>query len=234
MYVFVYPLTHLGWLPKDRVGEHLYLRPTLIATEPQLGISLPKEALLFIIALPWPDMSKAKKPAEDANAKPQQTGLKLLASGEDTIRAWPGGFGYAKLGANYGPSLAAHGKAQALGFHQVLWLFGAQREVTEAGASNFFVIWQNKETGKRELVTAPLENQLILPGVTRRSVLELARSRFSQSIGGLEPLEVAERPFTIGEVAEAWKEGRIVEAFVSGTAVCFFSLKWCCIMLTQR
>lgn len=229
-----YPLTHLGWLPKDRVGEHLYLRPTLIATEPQLGISLPKEALLFIIALPWPDMSKAKKPAEDANAKPQQTGLKLLASGEDTIRAWPGGFGYAKLGANYGPSLAAHGKAQALGFHQVLWLFGAQREVTEAGASNFFVIWQNKETGKRELVTAPLENQLILPGVTRRSVLELARSRFSQSIGRLEPLEVVERSFTIGEVAEAWKEGRIVEAFVSGTAVCFFSLKWCCIMLTQR
>ena len=192
----------------------MYLRPTLIATEAQLGISLPKEALLFIIAVPWPDAVKAKQ----AEGKPLP-GLKLLASGEDTVRAWPGGFGYAKLGANYGPSLAAHGKAMALGFHQVLWLYGSDRQVTEAGASNFFVVWENKETGKRELVTAPLENQLILPGVTRRSVLELVRLRLSQSVGDLAPLEVVERSFTIGEIQEAWKEGRIVEAFVSGTAV---------------
>lgn len=201
-------------MPKDRVGEHLYLRPTLIATEAQLGVQIPKEALLYIIAVPWPDPSKGK--ADDPAAKP---GLKLLASGEDSIRAWPGGFGYAKLGANYGPSLAAQGQALDMGFNQVLWLFGPDRQVTEAGASNFFIVWENKQTGKRELVTAPLENQLILPGVTRRSVLELARTRLSQTCGGLAPVDVVERTFTINEVEAAWKEGRIVDAFVSGTAV---------------
>lgn len=185
----------------------------MIATEGHLGVQIPKEALLFIIAVPWPDPSK---PKPGANAHP---GLKLLTSQEDNIRAWPGGYGYAKLGANYGPSLAAHGKALSTGFNQILWLFGSDRQVTEAGASNFFIIWENKETGKRELVTAPLENQLILAGVTRRSVLELVQTRLSQSVGDLAPLDVVERSFTIGEVEQAWKEGRIVEAFVSGTAV---------------
>ncbi|GES58298.1 branched-chain amino acid aminotransferase, cytosolic [Aspergillus terreus] len=200
------------WLPKDQPGRFLYLRPTMIGNGPHLGVQTPKEALLFIIAVPWPDMSKK---APQPGAKP---GLKLLASQPDTIRAWPGGFGYAKLGANYGPSLAAHGKAQAVGFDQVLWLFGEDRQVTEAGASNFFVVWENKETGKRELVTAPLENQLILPGVTRRSVLELAREQLTRPVGDLAPVEIVEKTFTIGEVEQAWKEGRIVEAFVCGTA----------------
>ncbi|EYE90452.1 branched-chain amino acid aminotransferase, cytosolic [Aspergillus ruber CBS 135680] len=194
------------WLPKDQPGRYLYIRPTVIGNGTQLGVQAPKEALLFIIAVPWPDMS----------SKP--SGLKLLASTPDTIRAWPGGFGYAKLGANYGPSLAAHGVATGQGFDQVLWLFGGERQVTEAGASNFFIVWEGKD-GKRELVTASLESQVILPGVTRRSVLELARERLaSPSATGLPPVDVVERPFTIGEVEEAWKEGRIIEAFVSGTA----------------
>ncbi|KAI9368827.1 aminotransferase [Aspergillus egyptiacus] len=201
------------WLPKDQPGRFLYLRPTLIGNGTQLGVQAPKEALLFIIAVPWPDPSSRLQ-----NTPGEAMGLRLLASQPDTIRAWPGGFGYAKLGANYGPSLAAHGKAQAQGFDQVLWLFGDDRQVTEAGASNFFIVWENAQTGKRELVTAPLENQLILPGVTRRSVLELARTRMNQSVGDLGPLEVVEKSFTIGDVEEAWKEGRVVEAFVCGTA----------------
>lgn len=174
----------------------------------------PKEALLFIIAVPWPDLSSTAK----------NSGLRLLASHPDTNRAWPGGFGYAKLGANYGPSLAAHSAAAAQGFDQVLWLFGEDRAVTEAGASNFFVVWENKQ-GKLELVTAALENQLILPGVTRRSVLELARERLSSSAAGsgsgngLAPVEIVERTFTIAEIEDAWRKGRLVEAFVSGTAV---------------
>ncbi|EAW18625.1 branched-chain amino acid aminotransferase, cytosolic [Aspergillus fischeri NRRL 181] len=200
------------WLPKDQPGRFLYLRPTLIGSGPHLGVQTPKEALLFIIAVPWPDPSK--KPVEPGT-KP---GLKLLASHPETIRAWPGGFGYAKLGANYGPSLSAHGQAQALGFDQVLWLFGEDRQVTEAGASNFFIVWENKDTGRLELVTAPLENQLILAGVTRRSVLELARSRLAKPVGSLAPVDVVEKALTIGDVELAWKEGRIVEAFVSGTA----------------
>lgn len=194
-------------------GRFLYIRPTLIGTGTQLGVQAPQEALLYIIAVPWPDLSAG-------NGKAQ--GLKLLASQPDSIRAWPGGFGYAKLGANYGPSLAAHSTATAQGFDQVLWLFGENRMVTEAGASNFFVVWENKDTKKLELVTAPLENQLILPGVTRRSVLELVRQRLpGDNSYGLAPVDVVERSFTITEVEEAWKDGRIVEAFVSGTAVCF-------------
>ncbi|KAF9885696.1 hypothetical protein FE257_012678 [Aspergillus nanangensis] len=200
------------WLPKDQPGRFLYLRPTMIGNGPHLGVQTPKEALLFVIAVPWPDPSK-KVP--EPGTKP---GLKLLASHPDTIRAWPGGFGYAKLGANYGPSLQAHGQALAVGFDQVLWLFGQDRQVTEAGASNFFVIWENKETGKREMVTAPLENQLILPGVTRRSVLELSRAELTRPCGDLAPVEVVEKSFTIGDVEQAWREGRIVESFVCGTA----------------
>ena len=147
-------------------------------------------------------------------------GLKLFASNPDSIRAWPGGFGWAKLGANYGPSLQSHGKAKAMGFDQILWLFGEDRQVTEAGASNFFIIWHNGDTGRLELVTAPLESQLILPGVTRRSVLELVRERLSeQFVGKLAPLQVAERTLTIAEIEKAAQEGRIVESFVSGTAV---------------
>jgi branched-chain amino acid aminotransferase len=208
--------SEIGWLPKERPGSFIYIRPTIIGNGPHLGVQVPKEALLFIIAVPWPDFTKMKKEGQAAPSK----GLKLFASTPDTIRAWPGGFGWAKLGANYGPSLQAHGKAQALGFDQILWLFGEDRQVTEAGASNFFIIWHNADTGRLELVTAPLENQLILPGVTRRSVLELVRDRLSkQTVGGLEPLQVSERPLTIAEIEKAGNEGRIVESFVSGTAV---------------
>ncbi|KAJ5614113.1 hypothetical protein N7528_007767 [Penicillium herquei] len=190
------------WLPNP--GTFLYIRPTMIGNGPHLGVQVPKEALLFVIAVPWPDISSK--------------GLRLYASTPDTIRAWPGGFGYAKLGANYGPSLQAHGQAKAMGFDQILWLFGEDRQVTEAGASNFFIIWRDA-SGKLELVTAPLENQLILPGVTRRSVLELVSERLStQSVGALEPLKVVERTLTIAEIEKAAQEGRIVESFVSGTA----------------
>ncbi|KAJ5133420.1 hypothetical protein N7448_001552 [Penicillium atrosanguineum] len=203
------------WLPKERPGSFLYIRPTVIGNGPHLGVQVPKEALLFIIAVPWPDFTKMKKEGETEPKK----GLKLFASTPDSVRAWPGGFGSAKLGANYGPSLQAHGKAQALGFDQILWLFGEDRQVTEAGASNFFIIWHNADTGRLELVTAPLENQLILPGVTRRSVLELVRERLSkQAVGSLEPLQVVERTLTISEIEKAAQEGRIVESFVSGTA----------------
>lgn len=229
-----------GWLPKSQPGKYLYLRPTLIANGTSLGVQIPKEALLFIIAVPWPDPFTAPTsttPSENTTitAKKPTNALKLLASTPDTIRAWPGGFGYAKLGANYGPSLQAHGQAKAIGFDQVLWLFGSERIVTEAGASNFFVVWRNRESGKLELVTPALENQLILPGVTRRSVLELARERLtSGTTGGLEAVEVVERQFGIDEVEKASKEGRIVEAFVSGTAVSFSLFFFCVIVCANE
>ena len=107
------------------------------------------------------------------------------------------------------------------GYDQILWLLGSDHIVTEAGSSNFFIIWKSK-SGELELVTAPLDDKIILDGITRRSVLELARERFVSGSEYLTPetsaLKTVERKFTMTEVAEAHGEGRIVEAFVSGTA----------------
>lgn len=189
------------WLPRDRPGSFLYIRPAVIGTQPQLGVQAPKEALLFITASFMPRM--------DAPAG----GMKLHTSPEDMVRAWVGGFGYAKVGANYGPSLLATAEARARGYGQILWLYGPEGYCTEAGASNFFVVWRSKESGKLELVTAPLDDKLILDGVTRRSIVELAKTRLPSE------LEVVERRYTIDEVLEADREGRIVEAFAAGTAV---------------
>jgi branched-chain amino acid aminotransferase len=110
----------------------------------------------------------------------------------------------------YRNSLLAQGEARARGYDQVLWLFGPNGTVTEAGASNFFVLWRT-EAGKLQLVTAPLVDRIILDGVTRRSVLALAREH-------LPDVEVIERKFDIGEIVAAHTEGRLVEAFACGTA----------------
>lgn len=196
------------WLPRDRPGTFLYLRPTLIGTQSQLGVQAPNEALLYLIASYMPVMDS---PAG---------GMKLHTSPDDMVRAWVGGFGYAKVGANYGPSLLATQEARARGFGQILWLYGKEGLCTEAGASNFFVVWKNKETGKTEVVTAPLGEKLILDGVTRRSTLQLIRERCAGEV------DVVERNYTIDEVLEAHQEGRLVESFAAGTAyfVCPVSL----------
>lgn len=193
------------WLPRDRPGAFLYLRPTLIGTSPQLGVQVPRQALLYVTASFMPPMDQPPG------------GMGLHTSPEDMVRAWVGGFGYAKLGANYGPSLLATAEARSRGFGQVLWLYGPEGYCTEAGASNFFVVWECKDTGRTQLVTAPLDDRLILDGVTRRSLLQLARERLGHEI------EVVERRYTIGEVLEASKEGRMVEAFAAGTAVSFYN-----------
>jgi branched-chain amino acid aminotransferase len=187
------------WLPTP--GTFLYLRPTMIGSAGALGVATPKEATLFVIATFMPPLDNP-------------TGMKLLAS-TDGVRAWPGGFGFAKVGANYGPSLMANGEARARGYDQVLWLLDGK--VTEAGASNFFVVWRSPE-GKIQLVTAPLDGKIILDGVTRRSILQLVRERLSDNKIGLEPVEVDERNFTMDEVVEAAKDGRVIEAFAAGTA----------------
>ncbi|MCJ1475291.1 hypothetical protein MMC13_003953 [Lambiella insularis] len=208
------------WLPKSRPGTFLYLRPTMIANAAALGVQKPKAALLYIIACCFPAFDEPNGNAIDRShtteagipaAPTRKPGLRLLASKDDMVRAWPGGFGSAKVGANYGPSLIAQAEARERGYNQILWLFGKDGEVTEAGASNFFVVWKTRD-GRMQLVTAPLGDKIILDGVTRRSVLGLARER----LGG--ELEFVERKFTMSEVAEAAEEGRLVEAFAAGTA----------------
>ena len=179
-------------------------------TQSQLGVQAPSEALLYIIVTFMPVLDQPPG------------GMRLHTSPDDMVRAWVGGFGYAKVGANYGPSLLATAEARARGFGQILWLYGAQGECTEAGASNFFVVWRTRDGGALQLVTAPLDDRLILDGVTRRSALQLIRERLSGEV------EIVERKYTISEVMEADAEGRLVEAFAAGTAVCDFHILLLC------
>ncbi|KAL7622907.1 hypothetical protein AAE478_006586 [Parahypoxylon ruwenzoriense] len=189
------------WLPKPK--SFLYLRPTMIGTQPQLHVRAPKQALLYII------MSFVPRVDEELGS------LRLMTSPENMVRAWAGGFGHAKVGANYGPSVLAFQDAFQKGLNQVLWLYGPDGQCTEAGGSNFLVVWRRKD-GVKELITAPLEDQLILDGVTRRSCIDLARERLSSE------LTVTEHKFTISELLEAAAEGRLMESFSVGTmyAVC--------------
>ncbi|KAG5936500.1 hypothetical protein E4U59_004986 [Claviceps monticola] len=188
------------WLPRDRPGSFLYIRPTLIGTQSQLGVQAPREALLYIILTFMPRMDSPLG------------GMRLHTSPDDMVRAWVGGFGYAKVGANYGPSLMATQDARRRGFHQILWLYGQQGECTEAGASNFFVVWQRPGDREIEIVTAPLDDKLILDGVTRRSCLDVMRERLGSGV------HVTERKYTIDDLLEADAEGRLLESFAAGTA----------------
>lgn len=187
------------WLREERAGSFLYIRPAMIGTQAHIGARGSNQALLFIVMSFMPQMHLIPG------------GMRLLTS-DDKVRAWAGGFGYAKIGANYGPTVVVLKEALDRGYNQVLWLYGPEGECTEAGGSNFFVIWKRRD-GQAEIVTAPLDDQIILDGVTRRSCIELAKERLKNKI------IVTERKFTIGDLVDAAGEGRLVEAFSTGTAV---------------
>src|SRR5204863_7838614 len=103
-------------------------------------------------------------------------------------------------------------EAARKGFHQNLWLFGKEEYITEVGTMNLFAAIKNKETAQNELLTAPLDGT-ILEGVTRDSILSLARERLAP-----EGWLISERKFTMPEVAAAADEGRLLEIFGAGTA----------------
>ena len=187
----------------DQKGYSLYLRPTMIGTQRTLGVGPPGSALLYVIASPvGPYYSSGFKAIN-------------LEATDYAVRAWPGGVGNKKLGANYAPCIVPQLQAAKNGFHQNLWLFGKEEYVTEVGTMNLFVCIRDKKTGQKELITAPLDGT-ILEGVTRDSVLQLARER----IEGDSKLgwKVSERYLTMKEIAEAEDEGRLIEVFGAGTA----------------
>ena len=187
------------FIPAAR-GYSLYLRPTMIGTQRTLGVGPPGSALLFVIASPvgpyYPTGFKAVS----------------LEATDYAVRAWPGGVGDMKLGANYAPCIIPQLQAAKRGYHQNLWLFGDEEYVTEVGTMNFFAAVRDKDTGKKVLMTAPLDGT-ILEGVIRDSVLDLARERLVP-----EGWEVQERKFTMPELAAAADDGRLIEAFGTGTA----------------
>ncbi len=178
------------WVPHS-VGSSLYIRPTMIAVEPHLGVRPAGEYLYYIITGPV-----AAYYAEGFNP------VKIYVS-EEYVRTVRGGVGEAKTMANYASSLFAAEVAKKKGYTQVLWLDGVEkRYVEEVGTSNIFF-----RIGD-ELITPPLGGS-ILPGITRDSVIELAKHW---------GIKVTERLITIDEVIETSRSGAMKEIFASGTA----------------
>lgn len=180
-------------IPKGE-GYALYLRPTCISTNVGLGVAKPTKSLLYIIASPV-------GPALSSNV--------TLEATDYATRAWPGGTGDSKLGGNYAPCVLPQEQAASRGFTQNLWLFNGY--LTEVGMMNLFLVFAN-EDGTRELTTAPLDG-IILEGITRSSILEIAREK-------LDPKKwiITERRTHVDELLERSKKGQLLEIFGAGTA----------------
>jgi branched-chain amino acid aminotransferase len=175
-------------VPK-RLGESLYLRPFMIASEVGLGIKPSKQFLFLIVASP-------------SGAYFSGDSVKVYIERED-IRCAPGGIGFAKTGGNYAASLNSYTRTLQVGCDQTMWLDSIEHKyIEEMSGMNFFAVIDDK------LIT-PALTDTILDGVTRRSVMEIARR---------EKIPMEERKISIDEVLTAIKEGRCQEAFVCGTA----------------
>jgi len=178
------------WTPSS-VGTSLYVRPTIVASEPFLGVRPAKQYLYFVIISPvGPYYPEGMNPVK----------IKVI---DKYVRAVVGGLGEAKTSANYAASLYAAEEAKHEGFTQVLWLDGVHRKyIEEVGTMNIML-----KIGD-EIITPPLAGT-ILAGVTRDSVLTLMREW---------KLRVSERPVTIDEVREAASKGTLKEVWGTGTA----------------
>ena len=179
------------WVPvKD--GTSLYIRPFIIATDVHLGVHISKTYLFAIILSPVGSYYAA-------GINP----VKIFVENE-YVRAVKGGTGFTKCGGNYAASLIGQKKAEELGYAQVLWLDGIEHKyIDEVGAMNVFFVIDG------EVITPTTEAGSILPGVTRMSCIELLKSW---------GYKVSERRLSIDEVVDAYKAGKLGEAFGTGTA----------------
>ncbi|HEV8641312.1 MAG TPA: branched-chain amino acid aminotransferase [Methylomirabilota bacterium] len=179
------------WVP-GTVGTSLYIRPTIIASEPFLGVRPAKSYLYFVILSPV-----------GAYYPEGMNPVKILVV-DKYVRAVEGGVGAAKTPGNYAASLYAAEEAKHQGFTQVLWLDGRERKyLDEVGTMNIML-----RVGD-EVVTPPLTAGTILPGVTRDSALTLMREW---------GLWVSERQIAMDEVRAAAKNGTLREVWGTGTA----------------
>ena len=183
------------WVPAAGGEEALYLRPFMIATETGLGVRPANEYLYSVIASPaGAYFSRGIAPVS-------------VWLSTEYVRASPGGTGAAKFGGNYAASLRAQEQAAAEGCDQVVWLDAIERKyVEEMGGMNLFFILGSGEDA--EIVTPELSGSL-LPGVTRDSLLTLARH-----LG----YPVTERKVSVEEWESGVASGQITEVFACGTA----------------
>ncbi|SFR93774.1 branched-chain amino acid aminotransferase [Anaeromicropila populeti] len=179
-----------AWIP-TKPGTSLYIRPFIIATDPFLGVR-PSNTYQFIVIL-----------CPVGAYYPEGLNPVKIWIEDEYVRAVKGGLGEAKTGANYCASLKAQVKAHDEGYSQVLWLDGVERKyIEEVGAMNIFF----KINGT---IVTPVLNGSILPGITRKSVIELCE---------LWGLPVEERKISVDELLDAAKSGALEEVFGTGTA----------------
>ncbi len=189
------------WVPHTD-GASLYIRPFIFATDPYVGVK-PADHYLFLIIL-------------SPSGAYYSTGLnpvKIYVE-ERYVRAVRGGTGFAKTAANYAISLKGQDEAHKQDYEQVLWLDGVeQKYIEEVGSMNIFFVIDGE-------VITPLLTGSVLPGITRKSALELCKKW---------GMKVSERRITIQEVADAYDAGKLDEVFGTGTAAVISPvghLKW--------
>ena len=178
------------WIPTAK-GTALYIRPSCMGIDAELGVHAARKYVFFIILSPV-----------GAYYSGGLSPVKLLVE-EHYTRAGIGGTGANKVVGNYAASLIASEKAIKQGCDQVLWLDAANRKyVEEVGSMNIFFVLNGK-------VVTPALSGSILPGITRKTVMEyLTASGF----------EVEERTISIDEIVEGSKSGALTESFGTGTA----------------
>ena len=178
------------WTP-SAPGTSLYLRPFMFGNDETLGVHAVHNATFIIIASPVGSYYK-----EGLNP------VKIMIESDD-VRAVRGGTGEAKCGGNYAASNRAGQRAEEKGYSQVLWLDGVHRKyIEEVGAMNVMF----KINGE---VVTPMLSGSILPGITRKSCIEVLRN---------EGYTVSERLLSIDELEEAMENGTLEEAWGCGTA----------------
>jgi len=178
------------WVP-TKVGTALYIRPFIIATDPYVGVKVSDTYKLFILLSPVGAYYAAG--FDPVSIKVE----------DKYVRATLGGLGEAKTPANYAMSLRAQEEAKKEGFAQVLWLDAVERKyIEEVGTMNIFF----KING--EIVTPDLVGS-ILGGMTRRTVLELAKAW---------GIKTSERRISVEEIFAAHEKGQLEEVFGTGTA----------------
>lgn len=189
------------WVPHTE-GASLYIRPFIISCDPYVGVR-PADHYMFMIIL-------------SPSGAYYSTGLnpvKIYVE-QKYVRAVRGGTGFAKTAANYAISLAGQDEAHKQDYEQVLWLDGVeQKYVEEVGSMNIFFVIDG------EVITPQLTGS-VLPGITRKSALEICKKK---------GYKVSERRITIEEVAKAYDEGKLDEVFGTGTAAVISPvghLKW--------
>lgn len=190
-----------AWIP-TKSGTSLYIRPFMIGVDHRLSAKEAHQYLFIVILSPV------------GAYYPNGLAPVNIYVEDKYVRAVKGGTGEAKCGGNYAASMRSQVEAEKDGYSQVLWLDGVYRKyVEEVGAMNVFFVIDGK-------VVTPELNGSILPGITRKSVIQVLKDW---------NIPVEERKLSIDELAEAYKNGKFQEAFGAGTAAVISpvgKLKW--------